>query len=190
MKPYLLDSLQTYLAAHPFHHETVEQWPVQGAMRVRLSLGLTLPPAHVGSSILAIVVNAERQVLFLWPATPSGSILHLVIGGRALPGETPEDTAIREVGEETGWRIKPIRMIGFRHFFHLEPRVETTDRPYPDFIQPIYAAQALSFDPSLAIPADLMPAEFLAFGEVKRRTDPAQRPLLYAAIDAIGTTQT
>ena len=182
--------LQTYLAAHPFHHETIEQWPVQGAMRVRLSLGSALPPAHVSSSILSIVMKAERQVLFLWPATPTGSILHLVIGGRPEGGETPQETAIREVGEETGWRIKPIRMIGFRHFFHLEPRVENTDRPYPDFIQPIYAGAALSFDPDLVIANDLMPAEFLPFAQVEQQTDPAQRPLLYAAVDAIGDAVT
>jgi len=34
MEPYLRDSLQTCLAAHPFHHETIEQGP---ALRLRLN---------------------------------------------------------------------------------------------------------------------------------------------------------
>ena len=178
------EALQAYLAAHPFHHETVEQWPVQGAMRVRLCRGATLPPAHVSSSILASVIDAQNRVLFVWPATPTGSIAHALIGGRAEAGETPEQNALREVGEETGWRIEPIRMIGFRHIFHLAPRVEGTDRPYPDFIQPIYAAHARVFDPGLILSADLMPAEFLPFETAMARTELGQRPLLVAAFEA------
>ena len=178
--------LQAYLDAHPSHHETTERWPVQGEMRVRLSLATTLPPAHVSSSILAIVLDPDRRVLFLWPSKPSGSIAHILIGGRPEPGETPEETAMREVGEETGWRIAPRRMIGFRHFFHLEPRSAKGDRPYPDFIQPIFAAVAIAYDPSLLIPDDRIPAEFVDLAAAERMTDPAQRPLLCAAAKELG----
>ena len=177
--------LQSYLAAHPALHETTEQWPIQGTLRLRLALATTLPPAHVSSSILAIVMAPDRRVLCLWPEDMSGSIAHLVIGGRPEPGETPGLTATREVAEETGWRIRPIRMIGFRHFFHLEPRSEKTDRPYPDFIQPIYAATALEFDESLLIPTDRIPAAFLDFQTAFHATAPAQRPLLKAAAEAL-----
>lgn len=154
---------------------------MQGELRVRLSLGTTLPPAQVSSSILAIVLNAQRQVLFLWPSTPSGSIAHLLIGGRPQGSETPEETAIREVVEETGWHVQPLGMIGFRHFFHLEPRSEKSDRPCPDFIQPVFAACAIRFDSDLLVPNDRIPAEFLDFAAAERATDPPQRPLLHAA---------
>ena len=180
-----MDFLNTYLNAFPFHHETIERWPIQGDLRVRLSLGSALPPPRVSSSILAIVFNAQRQVLFLNPSRPNGSISHVLIGGRPESGETPEQTAIREVGEETGWRVKLARMIGFRHFFHLEPRSEKTDRPYPDFVQPIFAARAMAFDASLALPGDLIAAEFLDFEVARRLIDPQQRPLLQAAMDAL-----
>ena len=183
--------LQAYLNAHPAHHEMAEHWPVQGALRVRLCLATSLPPAHVSSSILAIVLNTDRQVLYLWPATPTGSIAHLLIGGRPQPGETPEATAIREVGEETGWRITPHRMIGFRHFFHLEPQsAAESDRPYPDFIQPIFAAYAGAFDPRLRVVNDRIPAEFMDLAAAAQATDFAQRPLLYAAADDLGMTGT
>ena len=179
------DALKAYLDAYPFHHETTEQWPVQGKMRVRLSLGTTLPPSHVSSSVLAIVLDAERRVLFLHPSTPTGSIMNVLIGGRPESGEIPEATAMREVGEETGWRIEPIRMIGFRHFFHLEPHVEASDRPYPDFIQPVFAARALAFDPNLLIPSDQVPAEFIDLATVERMTDPRQLPLLRETVKVL-----
>jgi 8-oxo-dGTP pyrophosphatase MutT (NUDIX family) len=124
-------------------------------------------------------------VLFLYPSTPNGSIAHVLIGGRPEPGETPEQTIIREVGEETGWEVEPIQMIGFRHFFHLEPRSEKTDRPYPDFIQPIFAAIAVAYNANLALPNDRIPAEFIDFVTADDMTESAQRPLLRAAMGIV-----
>lgn len=175
------DLLREYLSAHPFHHELRERWPVQGEMIVRLSLADALPPSHVSSSILSIVLDPDQNVLFLWPDCPSGYIAHLLIGGRPEPGETPEQTAMREVGEETGWRVRPLRMIGFRHFFQLEPRSEETDRPYPDFIQPIFAARAERFDADLILQNDHIPCRFLSFGNARQAIEATQHPLLDAA---------
>lgn len=175
--------LRAYLDSNPAHHETTEHWPIQGKLKVSLSLASTLPPVHVSSSILAIVLDADRQVLFLHPSTPSGSIAHVLIGGRPNVGETHAETVIREVGEETGWRVEPIRMIGFRHFFHLEPWSPKSDRPYPDFIQSIFAARAVAFDPDLLVLTDRIPAEFIDVATVERMTDMGQRPLLLAAVN-------
>jgi len=177
----LNDALKAYLDRHPAHHETTERWPIQGEMRVRLCLGSSWPPGEVCSSILGIVMNSFGQVLFLYPSTPNGSIAHFLVGGRAEAGERPEETVIREVGEETGWRVEPRRMIGFRHFFHLEPRREKTDRPYPDFIQPIFVARAIAYDEKLARAEDRMPAEFIDLGRAESLTEAGQRPLLRAA---------
>ena len=177
--------LRDYLKAHPCHHEYRETWPIQGEMIVHLSLADSLPPRHVSSSILAIVLDSDQNVLFLWPDRSTGNIAHLLIGGRPEPGETPEQTAIREVGEETGWRVRPIRMIGFRHFHQIEPRSENTDRPYPDFIQPIYAARAEAFEPGLLLQNDQIPCELRGFGRTEQAIEPAQRPLLYAAANDV-----
>ncbi|HSI82168.1 MAG TPA: NUDIX domain-containing protein, partial [Candidatus Methylacidiphilales bacterium] len=111
-----------YLKSHPFHHESVQRWPVQGDLRVRLSLTAALPPADVTSSIQAIVLGdgeLRGQVLFLWPHNRGGDIAHVLIGGRQDPGETHHQTAVREVAEETGWLVTPLHMVGFRHFHHL-----------------------------------------------------------------------
>lgn len=176
------DALSSYLARHPWHHEAVERWPIQGDLRVRLSIARELPPPAFISSILAIVVNSRSQVLYLWPTEPSGSISHVLIGGRSRQGELPEATVIREVGEETGWRVAPGRMIGFRHFIHLGARPAQSDRPYPEFVQPIYAALALQRDRSLLVPMDHVPAEFFDLEATELKTEPAQRPLLHAAV--------
>ncbi len=181
--------LEAYLDAYPSRHETFERWPVQGNMRIRLSLAERLPPAGVSSSILSIVLNSKEQVLYLWPDHRSGSIAHLLVGGRPEAGETPQQTAIREIGEETGWRVQPLRMIGFRHFLQLEPWSQKSDRPYPDFIQPIYAACALAFDECLLVPGDRIPAEFIDFAAVESVIDHAQRPLLYAAMAQLTVVQ-
>jgi ADP-ribose pyrophosphatase YjhB (NUDIX family) len=178
--------LRSYLESHAHHHETTERWPIQGEMKVRLCLATTMPPPDAISSILAIVMNANREVLFLWPSNPSGSIAHVLIGGRSLGDETPEETVIREVGEETGWHVRPTRMIGFRHFFHLDPRSPATDRPYPNFVQPIFAATAVEFEPTRIVSGDRIAGEFIDFSAALRLTELGQRPLLQSAADAVG----
>ncbi|MBE34951.1 MAG: hypothetical protein CMI16_05265 [Opitutaceae bacterium] len=89
------------------------------------------------------------------------------------------------MAEETGWRVKPIKMIGIRSFFHTEPRSPRTDRPYPHFIQPIYVVMAESFDPKAIIPEDRIPAEFMDLAVVEERIVENQRPLLRTALDAV-----
>ncbi|MBA3431098.1 MAG: hypothetical protein H0U16_06415, partial [Actinobacteria bacterium] len=86
--------------------------------------------------------------------------------------------------EETGWKVKVGEIVGFRHFRHLgPPHPRMVDRPYPDFVQPIYVAEAQSFDASLLLP-DELPSEFVAADWAIAVTDPAQRPLLQAALKA------
>ena len=53
---------------------------------------------------------------------------------------------------------------------------------YPAYIR--LAWQSVS-SAELAIPEDRIPAEFVAFAEAERATDPAQRPLLHAARKAV-----
>ena len=53
-----------------------------------------------------------------------------------------EETLRREVLEETGWTLKELNILGFMHFYHLGPRPAEYQYPYPDFIWPIYIAQA------------------------------------------------
>jgi 8-oxo-dGTP pyrophosphatase MutT (NUDIX family) len=132
------------------------------------------------------VTRSDDKVLFINPAAPSGTIAHVLIGGRPEPGETPEETLRREVGEETGWRIQPKGVVGFRHFRHLGPaHPQTADRPYPDFIEPVFAATGEDFDSALLLP-DEDPCEFVDAGWAVEVTEAAQGALLRAALRATG----
>jgi hypothetical protein len=94
------DILQPYLDAHPPHHESTERWPIQGEMRVRLSLADTLPPPHVSSSILSIVLDADQRVLYLWPTDRSGSIHQALIGAPKNYHRAHRDTELTEAGSD------------------------------------------------------------------------------------------
>jgi len=122
--------------------------------------------------------------VFVDPENPTGTIAHVLLGGRPQPGETPEETLQREVAGETGWRAEPKAVIGFRHFRHLgPPHPPMTDRPYPDFVDAIYAATATEFDPSSRLPGE-EPCEPVEVGWTVEVTERAQRPLLMAALRA------
>lgn len=180
--------LRRFLDAHPAHAEFREEWPLEPIppLVARLCLASSLPPPECMSSILGIVTHSNRSVLFINPANATGTIAHLLFGGRPEPGETPEETLRREVAEETGWQIEPRKIIGFRHFRHLgPPHPQMADRPYPDFVQPVYAAIAREFDVNSLLPGE-HPSELVDVDWALEVTDPAHRPLLEATLEATG----
>lgn len=176
--------LAEFLGAHPAHAEYDEIWPLitPVPLRGRLAFSAELPPPRFRSSVQGIVVRPDGMVMFLWPETPSGNFSHLIIGGRSEPGETPEQTLVREVGEESGWRVRPLELLGFRHFRHLGPLTpEMADRPYPDFVQPVYVAVAESYDESLRLPEEENKNAFVDAMWAEAVTQPDHRPMLIAA---------
>lgn len=180
------ENLRTFLDAHPAHYEGRDDWPLDpvAPLRVRLCLGSSLPPVAWRSSILAIVALADETVLFLQPTAPSGAIAHVLVGGRPEHGEAPEETLRREVAEETGWLVDPVAVVGFRHFHHLgSAHPQLADRPYPDFLQAVYAATATRYDSSALLPGEI-PCEPVAARWAVTVTEAAQRPLLRAALRA------
>ena len=69
---------------------------------------------------------------------------HVMPGGRREAGESFEETAVREVAEETGWQVDPasLRLLGWMHYEYLTPRPDDWQFPHPDFIQLVYAGTA------------------------------------------------
>jgi len=112
-------------------------------LRLRTYLGATAPPAERLTSARALIFQGDAVLV----QRDVGS-RHILPGGRLAPGETPEQTARREVLEETGWELGTLRPLGVLHYQHLTPRPSGYAYPYPDFYQVVYSAEALLCRPS------------------------------------------
>ena len=115
------------------------------------------PPLHLSAGI--ILVNRQGQVLLELRANDP-AIMYPgywgITGGAALPGETPEATAIREVEEETGWRVPSAS------FFRVYDFPGTP--PGPRYEVHIFHAPALDGEPR---PGEGAALRFFAPEEVK-----------------------
>ena len=60
-------------------------------------------------------------------------------------GRESEETLRREMLEETGWTMSHKKLLGFMHLHHLGAKPENYKYPYPDFLWPIYLAEAGEF---------------------------------------------
>jgi 8-oxo-dGTP pyrophosphatase MutT (NUDIX family) len=180
--------LAAFLAAHPPHAEVRDDWPLDpvAPLLARLGLADELPPPTGRSSIHGIVLRGDGHVLVVHPATPTGSIAHVLVGGRPEVDEVPEATLRREVGEEAGWHVEPVAVIGYRRFTHLgPPHPQLADRGYPDFVQVVFAVRAEAEDRSLLLPGEA-PTAFVPAAWALQVTRPAERPLLQRAIEVAG----
>jgi 8-oxo-dGTP pyrophosphatase MutT (NUDIX family) len=115
-------------------------WDGQLPLRVQAFTGACEVPESLITSVRSIVMTDDcvvrchnRDGTHLWP------------GGRREPGETFEGTAIREVLEETGWRLDPqsLRQLGWLHFEYLSERPTDWPFPHPDFVQLVYTGIAV-----------------------------------------------
>jgi 8-oxo-dGTP pyrophosphatase MutT (NUDIX family) len=124
------------------------------------------PLAYV-SSVRAMVFR-DRSLLVVKEANGH---LYIVPGGRVERGETTLETLRREVLEETGWTLLRAEPLGFMHLHHVGPRPERYEYPYPDFVWPIYLAEAGHFTPGAIVPDDyVMESEFMPVDEVRNLT--------------------
>ena len=84
-------------------------------------------------------------------------------------GELPLDALKRELLEETGWTLTGLRMLGCMHLHHLAPKAENYAYPHPDFLWPIYIADAEDFTSKTIIPDDYaLSSSFRPIEEVRK----------------------
>ena len=67
-------------------------------------------------------------------------------------GESLLETLRREILEETGWTVLSTELLGFMHFHHLGDKPRNYKYPYPDFLWPIYLAEAGDFIAEAKVP--------------------------------------
>lgn len=100
----------------------------------------TIPTLSYVSSVRAIVLQGNNVLA----VTNQDKTQHIIPGGRIEKNETLIDTLGREVSEETGWIIEQPRLLGLLHFRHLTPRPLDYPYPYPEFVQLVYTARAVT----------------------------------------------
>jgi 8-oxo-dGTP pyrophosphatase MutT (NUDIX family) len=99
-------------------------------------------PDELVTSVRCLVRVGER-----WILCTNADGAHAWPGGRREAGESHAETAIREVHEETGWRLEgaSLRPLGWLHLRHLGPRTNAA-YPYHDFLQVVLAGSAKERD--------------------------------------------
>lgn len=145
------EELARYLARLEPAGHTEPSW-AGGAIRLRITsyFGDEPPLEAYVSSGHCVVFRGETVLV-----VRQGASAHVLPGGRREPGETLAQTLERELLEETGWTVGPARLIGVVHLRHLNPRPGSIppDSPhFPDFLWPIYTAEALAERPGTALP--------------------------------------
>lgn len=121
----------------------------KGTIELRLVdyLSPELPPDELITSVRAVLLRGDKVLV----VQDQHNKQHILPGGRRDPGETVLQTLQREIGEETGWRIDNVRLLGFRHYHHLTPEPQDYSYIYPDFCQAVYVAQTAQYAPEAKI---------------------------------------
>lgn len=168
-------TIQSFLNRHASFAEWQETWDgVPLAFNAYLSD--ELPRRDWVGSVRAILFR-DDQVLVVKAEQPGP-----VVGGRCEPGETIEQTLTRETAEETGWRVRPVAVVGFRHIRHTDDQRPAWGRPAPEFFDPLFAVRAEEFDRTLK-GVNETPCEFLPLAAIDRiGLDPINLAFFHEAV--------
>ena len=147
--------LAEYLARGEVIARERQVWGAATALDVASCLCAALPPLAYITSVRAIVFRGDELL-----AAQQGAVWHIMPGGRREGDEPLATTLEREVLEESGWTIADATLIGYLHLHHLTPRPPGHPWPHPDFLQPIYLAQAADFRPEALLPNEYEPAPY------------------------------
>jgi ADP-ribose pyrophosphatase YjhB (NUDIX family) len=175
--------LAAYLSRCTLIAQDAAHW---GSGRIHLELAYYLtteePPIEYVTSVRGLLFRSKAVLV---QSDLDG--VHILPGGRCEPGETLEQTLRREVLEETGWTIDRPQLLGCLHFHHLSPKPPAYAYVYPDFLQPVFTANAMKHAPDHQVQdAYVVESRFRTLAEIAELHVPVgQRMLLAAALRAI-----
>ena len=107
----------------------------------RIILSTTLPPRELVTT--AFVLAFSENKLLMTDLTDRGWDIP---GGHVELGEIPEETARREVFEETHATLGELHLLGYQHIRLLERPPAVYKYPYPDSYQVFYWSQIERLD--------------------------------------------
>jgi 8-oxo-dGTP pyrophosphatase MutT (NUDIX family) len=134
-------------------------------LEIKCYLGNEPPPLKYVSSVRAIVFQ-NHSVLVVKQANGQ---MYILPGGRREKGESLLETLRREILEETGWTLLSTELLGFMHLHHLGDKPRNYEYPYPDFLWPVYFAEAGDFIAEAKVPDKwVFESGFQSVNEVKK----------------------
>jgi 8-oxo-dGTP pyrophosphatase MutT (NUDIX family) len=169
-------------------NEETRRWAIHGervvdsSRRLALSIAdIELPDGtrfeqyvlRVPRSVMVVIVDADDRVLLIWRHRfIIDRWVWEIPGGYIEPGEDPEDAAIREVVEETGWRPSTVE-----HVVTLQPMVGSADAENIVYVArgevkdtglggDINEAELVSWIPLAEIPALIRDGKIVGAGSV------------------------
>jgi 8-oxo-dGTP pyrophosphatase MutT (NUDIX family) len=157
--------------------DQVEHWSIS-RMRMRTFVGDVAWPEALATSARAVVFKGSRVVV----VRQTTGERHIRPGGRIEPGETFEQTARREVLEETGWELGSLTPFGFQYFQHLDPRPAGASYRWCDFVQPVFVAEATRYRRSARDLSQVEAGSRLTSYRQALATAPSDAALLRAAL--------
>ncbi|HET7770566.1 MAG TPA: GDSL-type esterase/lipase family protein [Chloroflexota bacterium] len=184
-----MNVVEAFLARHTPVHTADTQWPMSVIRVAAYVSDAPLPPEiwRLATSVRCVVLrrgpDGQDEVLVL----RNRHSRHALPGGRREPGEAPRETITRELMEEAGCRVGPPRRIGFMHLRHVGDIAAGHPYTAPDFFWPIYAAEAVTYDPA-ARPDDVYEeaSEFVPVSALETLgLEPHTERFVRAAVDAL-----
>ncbi|MBM3934790.1 MAG: NUDIX domain-containing protein [SAR202 cluster bacterium] len=106
-------------------------------------------PKELVTSARAVVLKGDTVLV-----STNKDDRHLLPGGRVEPGETYEETVRRELLEEAGVEVRPLRQVGIVHLHHTSPKPSNYKYIYPDFLWAVYHAEHVRDVPEAKVPDD------------------------------------
>lgn len=100
------------------------------------------PPAALTTSAFILAFQGDRLLMTRLAARGWD-----IPGGHVDAGETPEETARRELYEETGATVGIVRVLGYDKFIVHAPAPEGYRYPHPVSYQLFYWGRIMSLDP-------------------------------------------
>ena len=106
----------------------------------QIVLSSHLPPLELIATAFVLAFASDRILMT--------NLVHRgwdIPGGHIEPGESPEETARREVLEETQTTPGPLHLLGYQHLRLSGPKPPSYRYPYPDSYQVFYWAYIATF---------------------------------------------